>query len=217
MNKPAKTFLWMLVAGAVGGVIGGALAHGHQPTPRTLPTLLQWPPAMPLAVALICLFSVAWSIAAKNSAPAQSSESIWSRRLHLIVHMPGLTYRFLPAGPVLTVLGLTIEIAGILFAFWARGHLGRNWSGEVRIAADHQLIRSGPYKYLRHPIYTGVLAMYAGTMIVSGQIHALIATVIITVAYWRKLSLEEKVLRANFGAAWDDWHHDTWALVPLLF
>lgn len=217
----------MLVAGAVGGVIGGALAHGHQPTPRTLPTLLQWPPAMALAVALICLFSIAWSIAARNSAPSQSSESTGSRRLHLIVlnsavlllilPVPGLTRRFLPASRVLTVLGMAIEIAGILFAFWARSHLGRNWSGEVRIATGHQLIRSGPYKRLRHPIYTGVLAMYAGAMLVSGQIHALLATVIITVAYWRKLRLEEEVLSANFGPAWDEWRRDTWALVPLLY
>lgn len=227
MNKPARTFLWMIVAGAVGGLIGGALAHGRQPTPRTLPTLLQWPPGMLVAIALICLFSIAWSIAAKDSAPTQSSESTWSRRLHLIVlngavlllilPVPGLTRRFLPVSRVLTGLGLALEIAGILFAFWARRHLGSNWSGEVRIATGHQLVRSGPYKHLRHPIYTGVLGMYAGTMLVSGQLHALIAVVIITVAYWRKLRLEEEILAVNFGDAWDAYRRETWALVPQLF
>jgi protein-S-isoprenylcysteine O-methyltransferase Ste14 len=59
--------------------------------------------------------------------------------------------------------------------------------------------------------------MYGGAMLVLGQMHALIAFVIITVAYWRKLRLEEKILSANFGAAWDGYRGDTWALVPLVF
>jgi protein-S-isoprenylcysteine O-methyltransferase Ste14 len=186
-----------------------------------------FPRGMMIAIALICFFSIYWSAAAKNSAPTQSSESAWSRRLHLIVlnsavlllifPVPGLTRRFLPASRILTAAGLAVEIAGILFAFWARRHLGRNWSGEVRIATGHQLIRSGPYKTIRHPIYTGVLAMYAGVMLVSGQIHALLAFLIITVTYWRKLRLEEKILSENFGPDWDSWRRATWALVPPLF
>ena len=115
-----------------------------------------FPRGMMIAIALICFFSIYWSAAAKDSAPTQSSESVWSRRLHLIVlnsavlllifPVPGLTRRFLPSIRILTALGLAIEIAGILFAFWARRHLGRNWSGAVRIAAGHQLVRSGPTK-----------------------------------------------------------------------
>jgi protein-S-isoprenylcysteine O-methyltransferase Ste14 len=222
MTRTTNTLLKMLIAGAVGGIIGGGLvAH------RNASSLLMVPRGMGIAIALICFFSIYWSAAAKDSAPAQSSESVWSRRLHLIVlnsavlllivPAPGLTWRFLPAGRMFTALGLAVEIAGILFAFWARRHLGRNWSGEVRIATGHQLVRSGPYKTIRHPIYTGVLAMYAGVMLVSGQIHALLAFLIIAAAYWRKLRLEEKVLRANFGPDWDSWRRATWALVPPLF
>jgi hypothetical protein len=65
-------------------------------------------------------------------------------------------------------------------------------------------------------IYTGVLAMYAGVMLVSGEIHALLAFLIIAVAYWRKLRLEEKILSTNFGPDWDSWRRKTWALVPPL-
>ncbi|MGB6158342.1 MAG: isoprenylcysteine carboxylmethyltransferase family protein [Acidobacteriaceae bacterium] len=225
MTRTTKTFLKMLIAGAVGAIIGGTLVAHH--TASTVPTRLIFPRGMMLAIALICFFSIYWSAAAKDSAPTQSSESVWSRRLHLIVlnsavlllilPVPGLTRRFLPASRILTVAGLAIEIAGILFAFWARRHLGRNWSGEVRIATGHQLVRSGPYKTIRHPIYTGVLAMYAGVMLVSGQIHALLGFLIIAVAYWRKLCLEEKILSTNFGPDWDSWRRETWALVPPLF
>jgi len=225
MNRTAKTLLKMLIAGAIGGISGAGLVGHH--TASDNPRWLMLPRGMWLAIALICFFSIYWSAAAKNSAPTQSSESAWSRRLHLIVlnsavlllifPVPGLTRRFLPASRILTAAGLAVEIAGILFAFWARRHLGRNWSGEVRIATGHQLIRSGPYKTIRHPIYTGVLAMYAGVMLVSGQIHALLAFLIITVTYWRKLRLEEKILSENFGPDWDSWRRETWALVPPLF
>ena len=225
MTRTANIFFKMLIAAAVGGIIGGGLvAHD---TASDAPRWLMVPRGMWIAIALICFFSIYWSAAAKDSAPTQSSESVWSRRLHLIVlnsavlllifPVPGLTRRFLPPSRMLTVAGLAVEIAGILFAFWARDHLGRNWSGAVRIAAGHQLVRSGPYKTIRHPIYTGVLAMYGGVMLVSSQIHALLAFLIIAVAYWRKLRLEEKVLSANFGPDWDSWRRETWVLFPPLF
>jgi protein-S-isoprenylcysteine O-methyltransferase Ste14 len=227
MSKTSKTFVWRVVAGAVGGIIGGSLVHSHWQGSAEVSRLLQMPRGMLVAIALICLFSIVWDTAAKNSAPSQFSESAWSRRLHLMVlnggvlllvlPVPGLTRRFLPASTIATAAGLSIEVTGILFAFWARDHLGRNWSGEVRIAIGHQLIRSGPYRYVRHPIYTGVLSMYAGAMLVSGEIHALLAMAIITVAYGRKLRLEEQILRVNFGPAWDAYRRDTWSLVPPLF
>jgi protein-S-isoprenylcysteine O-methyltransferase Ste14 len=223
MTRTFKALLRMLILGAVGGIIGGSLAANRR---QIAHTLFQIPPAMLAAIALICLFSIYWDAAAKNTAPAQSSESPWSRRFHLIVlnlsvlllilPIPGLTRRFLPTRPILEALGLAIEIAGIAFAIWARRHLGANWSGEVRIATGHQLVRTGPYQYLRHPIYTGVLAMYLGAMLVSGQLHALIAMAVIALAYLRKLRLEEKILSQNFGPAFDDYRRHSWALLPPL-
>ena len=105
----------------------------------------------------------------------------------------------------------------VLLAVWARRHLGRNWSAEVRIAVNHQLIRTGPYQFLRHPIYTAMLGMFLGTAIASSQYHALLALALLFVAYLRKTQLEEKILRQTFGAEYDAYRRDTWALVPLLF
>jgi hypothetical protein len=69
---------------------------------------------------------------------------------------------------------LAVEAMGLLLAIWALRHLGRNWSGEITIKVELQLIRSGPYKLLRHPIYTGLLAIYAGTVLVTGEWLAII-------------------------------------------
>lgn len=73
---------------------------------------------------------------------------------------------------VLYWLGLLMVICGLAFAVWARIHLGRNWSGTVTVKEDHELIRSGPYGIVRHPIYTGLLLAIAGTAIVFGEWRA---------------------------------------------
>src|SRR5579862_1261436 len=96
----------------------------------------QLPVAMRASFVLWLLFSVYWSIAAKNSAPTKSSESMWSRQLHLILvngalillflPVPRLTWRFLPASQFLVTAGLIIQVAFILLAVWARRQLGSN-------------------------------------------------------------------------------------------
>jgi protein-S-isoprenylcysteine O-methyltransferase Ste14 len=225
MTKTTKALLNVGIAALAGGFLGAVWAQRKTPPlhhSQNGLTLGMW-----LSLALWCLFSVYWSIASKDSAPTKTSESIWSRQLHLILvngallllvfPVPGLTQRFLPANYILSAAGLLIQAAFILLAVWARRHLGSNWSGEVRIAADHQLVRSGPYRFIRHPIYTAVLGMYCGTALVSGQIHAPIALILVSLAYWRKIRLEEQALGETFGDEFDAYRRDTWALVPLLF
>ena len=113
--------------------------------------------------------------------------------------------------------GLAVEAIGLFVAIWARRHLGRNWSGEITIKVDHQLVRSGPYKLLRHPIYTGLLAMYAGIAIVTGEWLGMVGFAMAVFAYWRKIRLEEMDLKVAFGADYEAYRCDTWSLVPGLF
>lgn len=108
-----------------------------------------------------------------------------------------------------------IEAAFLLCAIWARRHLGRNWSGEVRIATGHISVRSGPYRFVRHPIYTAILGMYLGTAIASGESHALLALLVVALAYWRKIRLEEHALAEAFEQEYARYQSDTWAVVPL--
>jgi protein-S-isoprenylcysteine O-methyltransferase Ste14 len=173
-------------------------------------------------------FSVYWSIAGPNSAPAKTPESRVSKWFHQIVlnaalmllflPVPGLTGWFLPERlHVLVAVGAIVQAAFILLAVWARRHLGRNWSGEVRIGVDHELVRTGPYRLLRHPIYTAMLGMFLGTAISSSQYHALLGLAILLLAYLRKTRLEEQILQQTFGNEYDAYRRETWALVPLLF
>jgi protein-S-isoprenylcysteine O-methyltransferase Ste14 len=131
---------------------------------------------------------------------------------------PGPTGWFLPQRlHFLVAVGAIIQAAFIFLAVSARRHLGRNWSAAVRIGVDHELIRTGPYRFLRHPIYTAMLGMFLGTAISSGQYHALLGLTILVLAYLRKTRLEEHILHQTFGAEYDAYQRDTWALVPFLF
>jgi protein-S-isoprenylcysteine O-methyltransferase Ste14 len=179
------------------------------------------------SAAVWALFSIYWEIAARNAAREKSSESPASRGLHvfianaalllLFIPVPGLTRRYLPAPQVFVPIGLTIEGCGLLLAIWARRHLGRNWSGRITIKVDHELVQSGPYRWIRHPIYTALLAMYAGTALVSGEWHALLGFALAAFAYWRKIRMEEANLAVAFGAAWGDYRRSTGSLLPGLF
>lgn len=225
MARAGNQLLKLAKAAIVGGIIGALITRWH--VLADFRARMKFPLGMRLSVALWVLFSVYWSIAAKDSAPTKSAESWRSRRLHLILvngalllllfPIPGLAWRFLPENAFFVVAGLIVQAAFILLAIWGRRHLGSNWSGEVRIAAEHQLVRSGPYRFIRHPIYTGVLGMYCGTALISGEIHAPLAIVLVTLAYSRKIRLEEQALGRTFGSEYDAYRRDTWALVPLLF
>jgi len=180
------------------------------------------------AVAMLgwVLFSVYWEVAARNAAAARSSESPASRGLHVFLTNVALLLevmpihglgRFLPASSLIMATGLAVEAMGLFLAIWARRHLGRNWSGEITIKVEHQLIRSGPYRLLRHPIYTGLLAMYTGTALVTGERLAMLGLTMAAFAYWRKIRLEEANLSVAFGGDYEAYRRETWALVPGLF
>jgi protein-S-isoprenylcysteine O-methyltransferase Ste14 len=171
------------------------------------------------------IFSFYWEAAAKNAAKAKSSESSFSRGIHVVLTNLALLLeiiqfpfggRFLPASYVAIAMGCAVTIFGLFVAIWARSHLGRYWSGEITIKVEHELIRTGPYKRLRHPIYTGILIMYSGTAIVTGTWLAVAGLAIAAFAYWRKIRLEEANLRVAFGPAYDAYRRESWALLPWL-
>jgi protein-S-isoprenylcysteine O-methyltransferase Ste14 len=223
----------LLVAGLCGAIIGARAAHiGFHDVVSRFPALapdgalLRYPGFLAAGMAFWAVFEVYWDIAAKNAAAAESSESRRSRALHVVLANLALLLeiapirglgRFSPVSVPIMSAGLAVEAMGLFLAIWARRHLGRNWSGEISIKVAHQLIRSGPYRRLRHPIYTGLLAMYLGVVLVTGEWLAVIGLTLAVFAYRRKLLLEEARLHVAFGDDYDDYRRNSWALVPGLF
>ncbi len=125
-----------------------------------------------------------------------------------------LAWRFLPRHSSVVWLGASLILAGVAVAIWARWNLGRNWSDKIVLKVDHELIQSGPYRYLRHPIYTGVLLAVAGTALTIGEWRGVAALVLLGTNYYVKASKEEKILAANFGEAFAEHKRRTGFFLP---
>jgi protein-S-isoprenylcysteine O-methyltransferase Ste14 len=174
-------------------------------------------------------WAVYWFIAARSVKETRRLESPLSRAGHIVplfiaawlLWTPTLPYhvlegRFLPAVPATYWTGVVIVALGLLFAIWARNVLGRNWSGVVTVKQDHELIRRGPYRYVRHPIYTGLLIAFAGSAIARGEWRGLLALAIVFAALWRKLKLEERWMIETFGDAYLRYRAEVRALIPFV-
>ena len=132
------------------------------------------------------------------------------------IPVPWLYRSILPSGPWPFLLGAVLTSAGLLFAVWARQVLGANWSLSVTIKQDHQLIVNGPYALVRHPIYTGLIAGALGSGIALAQVRGLIAFVLVSLALWTKLRIEEKWMRGQFGTSYEVYSCRVAALVPFI-
>jgi protein-S-isoprenylcysteine O-methyltransferase Ste14 len=193
----------------------------------------------PLHVVLLSGLWLAWAaiwfIAALNVKAARRTESFGARALYLAplfaavalmlsrrLPFAWLYLHFLPTSA--TIQGLSIQgfgiilvVAGLGFAVWARLHLGRNWSSQITLKQDHELIRSGPYGVVRHPIYSGLLVAVLGTAITIGEWRGLVALACVLLGVLRKLGVEERWLSELFPDAYARYRREVPALVPFIY
>jgi protein-S-isoprenylcysteine O-methyltransferase Ste14 len=125
-----------------------------------------------------------------------------------------LKLQWLPERDWLQALGCALALAGVALAVRARQVLGENWSVAVQLKRGHELIERGPYRWVRHPIYSGLLLAFLGTAVLVGELRGLLALAIVAVSFWFKLRLEERWLGEQFGAAYADYKTRVKALVP---
>jgi protein-S-isoprenylcysteine O-methyltransferase Ste14 len=107
--------------------------------------------------------------------------------------------RFIPSSSAVSFAGFAAALLGLVVALWARIHLGQYWSDKVVLQSDHKLVRSGPYAYMRHPIYSGVLLGVAGTAVVLGEVRGALAFSLLLLNYVIKARREEAILAQQFG------------------
>ena len=175
-------------------------------------------------------FVVYWLIKAANTKETQRLEPAGSRILRaltVLVAIVLLSTTWIPLPwlyrPLWRVgfwpfwLGAALTVGGLLFSVWAREHLGRNWSSSVSIKQDHELITTGPYAVVRHPIYTGILAGFLGLAIAISQVRGFVVFVLVFLGFWAKFSMEEQWMRSQFGETYATYVRRTAALVPYLF
>jgi protein-S-isoprenylcysteine O-methyltransferase Ste14 len=184
---------------------------------------------MSICVTLWTAWVVVWMIWALQSKQTQHRESFASRMSYTVVLWLAIYFIFFGNGlghwwhsdiltnrPWIGWAGVAIAVLGFAITFWARAILGGNWSSNVTIKVEHELIRSGPYRWVRHPIYTGLLVAMVGTAIARDQWRGVPAVVFFWLAFTIKRLKEERFMRQTFGAHYTEYSESTGAIFPLL-
>jgi protein-S-isoprenylcysteine O-methyltransferase Ste14 len=188
-------------------------------------------PSLPADIIRACwiLFSVIWLLAAASTKRSIYRESGAQRLRYwillvlaflLLTRAPRLPYpfnvRIIPATEAVEWMAGILCIAGLLFCLWARATLGRNWSGTITLKEGHELIERGPYHLVRHPIYTGLLAMFLATALTFGYLGGIIAVMLAFVSFWIKLSEEEKLMLQQFPDQYRSYQERVKCIIPFV-
>jgi protein-S-isoprenylcysteine O-methyltransferase Ste14 len=174
-------------------------------------------------------FLVYWLISAQRVKAIAEKQSVLSALAHRLPVGLGwwiLAYPLLP--PLMNwvliprtnwacSIGVVICVFGLFVTIWARRTLAGNWSSDVTFKQGHELIKAGPYRFVRHPIYTGLLIMSLGTAFEIGRLHCWLSIPLTAFGFWIKLSQEERLLLRHFPTDYPAYQKQVKALVPFVF
>ncbi len=173
------------------------------------------------------LFALYWLISAFKRKKTKQRESPLQRLVYVFplvaafyllsrpeAHYSWLGTRFVPDAAAVQWIAVLLTAAGVGIAIWARWHLGANWSGVVTLKEGHELIRTGPYRSIRHPIYTGILLALLGTAVALGEVRGLVAVGVAWLSFYIKANREESFLAQEFGPRFAEHQQHTGMFLP---
>jgi len=172
-------------------------------------------------------FGIYWVITWLRVKRAKTREPLTSRLITMVplvfafelvfsnwLRIGPLRLRFVPAEEWIEWAGVVLTSLGAATAIWARYCLGQFWSSRVSLKEGHQLIRSGPYAYVRHPIYSGMLLGMIGTALVVGEWRGVLAVALVLAAHSYKALREESLLSGEFGEEYATYRRRAGFLFP---
>jgi protein-S-isoprenylcysteine O-methyltransferase Ste14 len=171
------------------------------------------------------VFCVIWLIGALKTKRTVSKEPFSGRLGIVAMEFLGFVLVFTSQGNFgrqaivpqtfgMAAAGVACTWLGVGLAVWARWYLGRNWSARVTLKEDHQLIRTGPYAYFRHPIYSGLDLAAIGGALAIDEWRCVAGAFLVVTGYWLKARREESMLAAQFGSSFEEHCRHTGFLLP---
>lgn len=118
--------------------------------------------------------------------------------------------------PLLNTIGVVLCGAGIAFAIWARLNLGKNWGMPMSVKENPELVTSGPYRYVRHPIYTGMIFAFLGSAVGESGWWFLVL-IAFGVYFIYAATREEKLMTKEFPNQYPEYKKSTKMLIPFIF
>ena len=157
----------------------------------------------------------------------KQSETAWERVQHVVPVLVAfwllfesswsvLDLRVVPETPAVLWVGVLLTALGVGISVWARLSLGANWSGMVTLKKGHELVRKGLYRWIRHPIYTGILLGFVGTALIKGHVRSWVGLAILWTSFYFKARREERFLRQEFGEGFEEHARRTGMFLPKL-
>ena len=121
-----------------------------------------------------------------------------------------------PRATQIACVAASLCVAGLAFALWARVTLGRNWSGVVTLKEGHELVQRGPYRFVRHPIYTGMLIMSFATALVESRLAGFVGVLVMFASFWIKLDIEERLMLQRFPERYAAYKQRVKRIIPFV-
>ena len=175
------------------------------------------------------IFFIVWVLAATSTKRTVYHENGARRLIYLIPILIGCYllfrgYRFpaplslvlIPHTEAILFIAMILTVCGLGLCLWARAVLGRNWSGTVTLKENHELIVRGPYRVVRHPIYTGLLLMLIGLSLEQGRIAGLIGFLLVFISLWIKLGYEEELMLKQFPENYPAYQQRVKRIIPFV-
>ncbi len=175
------------------------------------------------------VFMIVWLVAAFFTKRTVRRSGWWWRILFMAIFIfwwtiarspaaaPFLYLRVVERSVPLDVLCAALGTAGLLVMLWARATIGRNWSGSVVLKEDHELVTSGPYAFVRHPIYTGLLMLGIATALFYRDLLGFLVVLVGVVAFGVKIQAEERLMTETFPDQYPEYRRRVKGLVPYVF
>ncbi len=133
------------------------------------------------------------------------------------IGVPWLDRQLFSVTVAIALAGLLVVLMGVVFSIWARLMLGDNWSNRVTVKEDHTLVLSGPYRIVRHPIYSGILLGMLGSALQRGEVRSFVGVAICGFSFWLKSRAEEQFMVQTFGEEYLQYRRKVKALAPFIF
>jgi len=182
------------------------------------------------SIILACwiVFIVYWLASAQRVKAIAEKQSLLSALAHriplglsycLLVFRrlpPPMNLRLIPDADWALAIGVLVCVLGLFVTIWARWTLAGNWSSDVTFKKGHELVRTGPYRFVRHPIYTGLLVMSLGTALELGRLRCWLALPLMAAAFWIKLKQEERLMLRHFPDEYPAYQKQVKTLVPFV-
>jgi protein-S-isoprenylcysteine O-methyltransferase Ste14 len=183
--------------------------------------------AVQMARWLWVLLMAVWVVLWFGMKRAKKLETPWEMMQHALPVMLGfwllfgkhgswLSAKLWPLGSIVLWIGVALTALGVAISISARATLGANWSGVVTLKRDHQLIRAGLYRWIRHPIYTGILLAFLGTELIQGELRGCLGFAIVLASFYFKARREETFLRQEFGEQFQEHLRHTGMFLPTI-